>query len=146
MLSLLKRLMASAPEVLDEADARLALAALMVRLARADDHYDMVEAAGITRILMERYSLDHDRAETLRAEAEELEADAPDTVRFTRAIKDAVPYEARAEVIEALWQVVLADGRRDHTEDGLMRLVVSLLGINDRDSALARHRVEARQT
>jgi len=144
VLTLLKRLTASAPEPLDDGDARLALSALMVRLARTDGHYDMAEAAEITRILMDRFALDHQAAEVLRSEAEEIEQQAPDTVRFTRAIKDAVGYEQRAAVVEALWQVALADGSRDHEEDGLMRLVVSLLGINDRDSALARQRVEAR--
>ena len=145
MISLLKRLLEPAPAPLDEADARLALSALLVRVARSDHQYDMAEAAAITQILMERYALDHTAAETLRGEAEAIEAGAPDTVRFTRAIKDAVPYEAREKVVEALWQVVLADGHRDDAENSLMRLVVNLLGINDRDSALARHRVEARQ-
>jgi uncharacterized tellurite resistance protein B-like protein len=37
--------------------------------------------------------------------------------------------------------VVLADGAREDEEDALLRLVSSLLGINDRDSALARQRV-----
>ncbi|KKK85468.1 hypothetical protein LCGC14_2773000 [marine sediment metagenome] len=77
----------------------------------------------------------------LRDEAEELEAQAPDTVRFTRAIKDAVPYERRLEVIEALWQVVLADGSRSDEEDALLRLVSNLLGVTDTDSAMARQRV-----
>ncbi len=144
MLDLLKRIMAPVPQPLNAIDARLALSALMVRLARADNQYDLSEAAEITRILMERYGLDHDAAEELRAQAEEVESQAPDTVRFTRAIKDSVPYEHRADVVEALWQVALADGRRDAQENGLMRLVVSLLGVNDRDSALARQRVEAR--
>ena len=70
--------------------------------------------------------------------AEALEAEAPDTVRFTRAIKEEVPYEERFNVVRALWQVVLADGARDAEEDALMRLLASLLGVNDRDSALAR--------
>jgi uncharacterized tellurite resistance protein B-like protein len=145
MLSLLKRLMAPSPAPLDAVEARLALSALMVRLARADGIYDMVEAAEITRLVMERYALDRASAEDLRTEAEELEADAPDTVRFTRAIREAVPYEDRLGVVEDLWAVVLADGGRDHEEDGLMRLAVSLLGVSDQDSALARHRVEARR-
>ena len=42
------------------------------------------------------------------------------------------------EYFRALWQVVLADGERDHEEDALMRLLASLLGVNDRDSAIAR--------
>ena len=74
-----------------------------------------------------------------------LEAEAPDTVRFTRAIKDAVPYEDRMGVIEALWDVVLADGARDDEEDAMLRLIAPLLGVNDRDSNLARQRVEARR-
>ena len=77
----------------------------------------------------------------MRQDAETLESEAPDTIRFTRAIKDAVAYEDRLAVIESLWQVVLADGAREDEEDALLRLVSSLLGINDRDSALARQRV-----
>jgi uncharacterized tellurite resistance protein B-like protein len=138
---LLSRLLAPAPQTLPDADARRALSALMVRLARADGHYDEDERARIARILSERYGLDAEAAEALRGEAEALEAEAPDTVRFTRAIKDAVPYEARAAVIEALWQVALADGARDAGEDSLIRLVSSLLGLTDQESARARQRV-----
>ena len=79
----------------------------------------------------------------MRQDAETLESEAPDTIRFTRAIKDAVAYEDRLAVIESLWQVVLADGAREDEEDALLRLVSSLLGINDRDSALARQRVSS---
>ncbi len=44
-------------------------------------------------------------------------------------------------MIEALWQVALADGERDAQEDALLRLVSKFLGINDMDSARARQRV-----
>ncbi|WP_172293997.1 TerB family tellurite resistance protein [Pseudoruegeria sp. HB172150] len=142
---LLKRLTQPEPQQLPDTDARLALAALLVRVAKSDDSYDEAEAERIDRILAARYDLTPFEAPKLRAEAEALEAEAPDTVRFTRAIKDAVAYEDREAVIEALWSVVLADGVRDHEEDALLRLVANLLGINDRDSALARQRVEARQ-
>ena len=142
---LLRRLSAPEPEPLPDPDARRALTALLVRIARADGDYAEVEAQRIDRIAMARYGLSPFEAAALRREAEALEAEAPDTVRFTRAIKDAVPYEDRAAVVEALWDVVLADGTRDHEEDGLVRLVANLLGINDRDSAIARQRVEARK-
>ena len=46
-------------------------------------------------------------------------------------------------MIEALWSVVLADGRRAKEEDALLRLVAGLLGVEDRDSNMARKRVEA---
>ena len=137
----LKRLTAPDPEPLNDGDARLALTALLVRIARADGHYAQEEINRIDRITAARYSLSPFEATALRGEAETLETEAPDTVRFTRAIKDAVPYEGRIAVIESLWQVVLADGERDAEEDALVRLASNLLGINDRDSALARQRV-----
>lgn len=142
---LLNRLTAPEPGPLPDPDARLALAALLVRVARADGDYDPAEVARIDRVLAARFGLTPFEAPRLRAEAEQLEAEAPDTVRFTRAVKDAVAYEDREGVIEALWEVVLADGTRDEEEDGLLRLVANLLGVNDRDSALARQRVEARK-
>ena len=65
-------------------------------------------------------------------------------MRFTRAIKDAVPYDSRRGVVEAMWQVVLADGDRADAENALMRLTANLLGVTDRDSALARQKAETR--
>lgn len=128
---------------LPEPDARLALAALLVRVARTDGHYDDTERATIDAILKANHALSPFEAARLRGEAEVLEAEAPDTVRFTREIKAHVAYDDRLHVIESLWKVVLADGVRDHEEDALMRLVAPMLGINDRDSALARQKVES---
>jgi len=141
----LKRLTAPEPARLSVPDARIALAALLVRTARADDDYSDVEIARIDRLLAKRHALSPFEAAALRRDAETLEEQAPDTLRFTRAIKDAVALEDRVEVIEALWEIVLADGVRDEDEDALLRLVAPMLGLNDRDSNLARQRVEARQ-
>lgn len=142
---LLRRLTTSDAGSLPAPDARLALGALLVRIARSDGEYAESEVRRIDRLLAGRYGLTPFAAAKLRHEAELLESEAPDTVRFTRAIKDAVPYEEREGVIEALWDVVLADGTRDEDEDALLRLVANLLGVNDRDSNLARRRVEARR-
>ncbi|WP_224814015.1 TerB family tellurite resistance protein [Hasllibacter sp. MH4015] len=141
-VDLLKRLTAPEPEALPFDDARLALAALLVRIARSDGDYARVEAENIEHILKHRYAMSDLETAALRQEAEALEAEAPDTVRFTRAIKDAVPYDDRVGVIEAMWAIVLADGTRDEEEDALLRLVAPMLGVNDRDSNLARQRVE----
>ncbi|MGB2201728.1 MAG: TerB family tellurite resistance protein [Pseudooceanicola atlanticus] len=137
----LTRLVRPDPEPLAETDARLALSALLVRVARSDGQYDSDERQMIHQIVAQRYKLDQAAATTLTGEAELLESEAPDTVRFTRAIKDAVPYEERLGVIEALWQVVMADGARDPEEDALLRLTASLLGVTDQDSNAARLRV-----
>ena len=91
---------------------------------------------------MRRYALTPDAAQALRHDAEALEAQAPDTVRFTRAIKDAVPVDQRADLMQAMWSVALADHARDAAEEQVMRLVTSLLGLTDVESAQARQRAE----
>ncbi|MEM1372921.1 MAG: TerB family tellurite resistance protein [Pseudomonadota bacterium] len=143
--NLLNKLAQPEPDPLDDGDARLALTALLVRVAQSDGAYDAEERGRILSIAAKRYGLTSQAAEALVKDAETLEAEAPDTVRFTRAIKDAVPYEERTGVIEALWSVVLADGVRDDEENALLRLVANLLGVNDRDSALARQAAETGQ-
>ncbi len=136
----LSRLTQPQPDPLADDDARLALTALLVRIARSDNDYADSEMARIDRISAERYGLSPFEAAGLRARAEDLESEAPDTVRFTRAIKEAVAYEDRLAVVQALWSVALADGHRTGEEDSLLRLVVSLLGVSDVDSALARQK------
>lgn len=120
------------------------MAALLVRLARADGSYDVTEVASINRALAGSFGLSPEAAVALRLQAEALEAKAPDTVRFTRSLKDAVPHGHRIALVEAMWRVVLSDGIRDEEEESMMRLVTNLLGISDVDSALARQRVGAR--
>lgn len=132
------------PDPLQAEDAEQALAALLVRLARADDRYDSAERSHIEMILRARRGLGHEEARTLLARAEELEADTPDTVRFTRMLKDKIAHEDRIGVMEALWEVALADATRAPEEEALIRLAAQLLGVTDRDSALARQRVMAR--
>ena len=140
---LLRRLTADEPEKLPDPDARVALAALLVRIARSDGDYADVEIVQIDQSLMARYNMGPVQAASLRAEAETLEAEAPDTVRFTRAIKDAVAYDDRVAVIEAMWRVVMADGVRDDEEDSMMRITAALLGVTDQDSHAARLRISA---
>lgn len=133
-----------APE-LDGEEAELAIAALLVRLARSDDTYREVEKARIDRILACRRGLSPADAAARRAEAEELEAGASDTVRFTRQIKERIALEDRAGVIAAMWEVAYADAQRGPDEESLIRLVASLLGITDRESAEIRQQVKARK-
>lgn len=136
----LKRLTQPEPAPLLHSDARLALTALLIRIARSDGEYSEEEIAQIDAITEHRYGISPAEAVALRIQCETLETEAPDTVRFTRAIKDAVPYDDRHAVVQSLWQVVLANGTRSAEENALMRLSASLLGVSDVDSALARQK------
>lgn len=118
----------------------VALAALMVRLARADGEFDAGERAKILEALDARFG---DGAALLAA-GEAAEEAALDHHQFTRLLKSAFAFENRGELLEDLWEVVLADGEREMHEDALMRQIGSLLHVSDRDVAEARRRVERR--
>jgi len=139
---LLKALLAPAPAQLADNDARTALAALLVRVARTDNMYAAEEVERIEAILMQRYGLSPFEAMDLRAQGEALESEAPDTIRFTRALKEVVPLEDRAALVQALWSVALVDGARDGGEDQMLRLIANLLGLTDVESGLARQRAQ----
>ncbi|MCF3973572.1 TerB family tellurite resistance protein [Paracoccus salsus] len=129
------------PAPLTAPDAEVAIAALLVRVARADDHYELVERQRIDRVLARRRGLTADEAAERRAAAEMIEAEAPDTVRFTRLIKDRIALEDRSTVIAAMWEIAYADQNRDMDEETMIRLVAGLLGVPDRESALIRRKV-----
>ncbi|MBL6855467.1 MAG: TerB family tellurite resistance protein [Rhodobacteraceae bacterium] len=125
---------------LEPDDARLAITALMIRVARSDDDYSKAELNNIIGLISTRFKLNNDEANKLIKEAELVEEQAPDTVRFTKSIKSAIDFDDRIAIIEDLWSVVLTDSFRDTNEDALIRTVVSLLGVSDKDSAFARQR------
>ena len=125
---------------LEPDDARLAITALMIRVARSDDDYSKAELNNIINLISARFKLSNAEANELIKEAELVEEQAPDTVRFTKSIKSAIDFDDRIAIIEDLWSVVLTDSFRDTNEDALVRTVVSLLGVSDKDSAFARQR------
>jgi uncharacterized tellurite resistance protein B-like protein len=103
------------------------------------------EIETIKHVLMQQYEMSEEKAISTIENAEQLEEEAPDTVRFTRALKNAIPYEKRRQIIEGLWQVALADGTRDSEEDAIIRLAAQLLGVTDVESAVARKSAQASQ-
>jgi len=121
-------------------DGRLAIGALLVRVARTDGEYAEAERVVIRDILTRRFG-----SADMMPQAEALEQSAGDTVHLTKAIKDQIAHDDRMEYLQDLWRVVLADDTRDFEEDGFMRLASNLLGMADRDSARARQTVQSEQ-
>ena len=134
--NLLDTLLGNAEHQLDDDDEKIALAALCVRVAKSSKEISVIDAE-----LVQHFSLNMTDATKLRSEAEKLEQEAPDTVRFTRAIKEKIAIDKRRAILEILWKITLADGKREAEEDSLMRLISGLLGLTDIESAKARQKV-----
>lgn len=130
LADLLRRLTHPKPKPLPELDARLALAALLVRVAKSDGTYVVAEISRIDRILAKTFALNVVEAAKLRADAERLEHDAPDDEAFAGAIVQTVNQETREDVLAALYQVALADGVKKPEEDTFLAAMADRLGID----------------
>jgi len=122
---------------------QLALATLFVEAARADEKYEDHEIAIIDKFLAAKFSLSPDAVQSLRAQAEETQANALDIQRYTKTAKE-MSGDDKIAFIEQLWEIVLSDGDRDPFEDTLIRRICGLIYVEDRDSGAARARVAAR--
>ncbi len=143
MLSrILNALSASRPVPLPEPDEKLALGALMVRIAKSDRHYELLEIQRIDLLLTRIYGLGPIEAAKMRALCEKLEHAAPDTARFGQVIREAVSLEARLGALEALWEVVLSDGDTQPEELQALDRARETMGLSHADSAAARAQAE----
>ncbi|MBC8411199.1 MAG: TerB family tellurite resistance protein, partial [Rhodobacteraceae bacterium] len=131
----------STEELVEHNDERVALTALLIKIAKSDYEYSSLEKSSIKIILKKRFSISELEVTDLITKAELLEDESSDSVRFTKVIKEFVPLEKRNEIIEIFWELVLADGIREDDENSLLRILGSLLGVNDRDVAFARQNV-----
>lgn len=142
MLDALKALFRqTAPAAREAIAPDLAIAALLAEAARADGTVTQADRQAIEALLAGMLDLDAPAAADLRARGEAAQHAAADLVRFTRVIKTALDDDARVNLVEALWRVVLVDHHRDPHEDALLRRLAPLLAVSDHDSAAARRRV-----
>jgi uncharacterized tellurite resistance protein B-like protein len=140
---LLRRLTQKAPDrPLPALDARLAVGARVVRVAKSDNHYAFEEIAKIDRLLAHSFALNPVEAAKMRADCERLEAQAPATETYTAMIREHVAYGERAALYDGLWQVSLADQALEASEEAFLTQIAEALGITAEDIALTvnRHR------
>lgn len=120
---------------LPEPTPTLALGALLVRVAFADQTYRASEVAMIDLILARSFDLGPIEAAKLRATCEALERDAPGTDAFAALVRENVDYGERRAFARAMWQVVQADGRTKSSEVSALHQIEAALGISAADSS-----------
>ncbi len=123
---------------------RASAAILMVQAALADGAFCDDERAKISAALTELFELDPAELSDLLDAAEQKAQEAVDLFAQTRLLTRSLSEEERLKILEILWRVVDADGAVHDYEAALIRRVTGLLGLDDRDAALARRHARAR--
>jgi uncharacterized tellurite resistance protein B-like protein len=106
---------------------QLALASLLVEMARADFDESKDEQSRIIDLLAGHFELTSAEALELLNRARNALDESVCLFDFTRALHESLDPEQKAAVIRLLWQVALADTTLDKYEDYLVRKVAELL-------------------
>ena len=137
LISLFTQPLDEAKSTTDEAGV-LALSAIFIRIAKLDGSFDSREREKIKELVMNRFQLSEEKTKNVLDNAVMLENKSNDNIQFTKVLKETIAYEERFNLLKDCWVLVMADGSRSYEEDGFMRLFCSLLGLSDKENALAR--------
>ncbi len=141
LLSFLEqRLAGPGPDAVSHDDLRMAAAALLVEMARADFNEDEVELDRARELLAERYDLTPAGAEELLAAARHESDHTVSLFRFTHLINQHLEMPEKLALMGMLWDVAYADGRLDKHEDALMHKLADLLYVPLKDLLVAKER------
>ena len=146
MIGKLKKLLLGDKPYVDTASSvddrqQLALASLMVEMARADFDESQEEHNLIIDLLAGHFDLSEAESLELLNRARESADKAVCLFDFSRSLHQSLDEEQKQAVIRLLWQVALADGRLDKYEDYLVRKVADLLYVSDSDVVRMKYEV-----
>ena len=124
---------------------QLALASLLVEMARADFDETHDEHSLIIDLLASHFDLSPGESLELLGKARAANKDAVCLFDFTRSLHKSLDGEQKKDVIRLLWQVANADNKLDKYEDYLVRKVADLLYVSDNDVIRMKHEVMQRE-
>ncbi len=129
------------PSQFAEDDYRLAAAALLVHAAAIDGEISPSEGEKLRAVLKKDFALDEASTNELIEKATAVERESVDLYHFTHQLNRSLNEAGRARIIEMMWEIVYADGRRDELEDNLLWRAADLLGVSPRERIELRRRI-----
>jgi len=126
----------------DEQSLRLATAALMIEMTRADDEVTDEERRAVDDVLRDLFSISEEEAKALAKLAEAEVDSAACLFDFTKMVDQSFSQPQKQRVVEMLWRVAFADAHKDHEEEYLVRKISDLIHVSHENFIKARHRVE----
>ena len=118
---------------IEDEDKITLVCSLLVHAARIDENYTEKEKKIILSALAQLYNKNEDELIKVLAQAEKLENQSNQILKFTKAVKD-YDKKFRLKVLETIWKIIYSDGVSDIYESNLMRRLSSLLYISDREN------------
>jgi uncharacterized tellurite resistance protein B-like protein len=128
---------------LAEHELRLATAALLIEMTRADFGVNHEEMQAVCDALQRTFELTTQETDELVALAEEEVRQSASLFEFTHLVDKAFDLEQKIHVVELLWRVAYSDSHLCKHEEHLVRKLADLLHVPHRDFLRTKHAVQA---
>lgn len=125
-----------------EHSVRMASAALMIEIARADFQVDHDELRHIESLLRASLDITEQEIVELVSLAQQESQEATSLHEFTQLINQNYSAQEKIRLMEFLWRVAYADGDLDKYEEYMLRKISDLLYISHSDYIKAKLKVQ----
>jgi uncharacterized tellurite resistance protein B-like protein len=122
---------------------RLATAALLIEVTRADHVIHKEELAAVKQALQQLFALPESEIETLVLLANKESDNSADHYEFTSLINLGFDASTKVKIIEMLWRVVFADAKMDKYEEATVRKIADLIYVPHHEFIAAKQRARA---
>lgn len=119
---------AAVPEAAEKA-LRLAAGVLLFEIVRADHRIEDSERTVMRTALQSTFGLAAEETEEIMRLAEEQSRSAGSLYEFTSQVDAAFDADQKKRVVEMLWLVAFADGKKDAHEEHMVRKIAGLLHV-----------------
>lgn len=125
---LFKRRQSDSGDAINQAtQIQIAVAALLVEVAIADNNFSLDEKTSLITSLSKKFCLDPQTIESLVDKASDASAQASSVFEFTQKINESYSSPEKFELILAMWRIAFADGSLDKYEDYMIRKIADLI-------------------
>jgi len=126
-------------------DCRLAIAALLVRVATVSGEMSQARRGKLYVVLKSVFGLDYLAAQLIDGAAAS-ERRTTDLYYFTRQLNEILDHRGRRRVVAMMWEILYADGRVNECEANIIWRTSDLLGVSTRERIELRQRIAANGT
>ena len=117
----------------EASDLQTAISKILVRTAKIDDEFLILEEEKILELLSSYFGLNSDDSQSLLKIAIIEEEKSSDVYNYTNVIKKELALNDRKKIIEMMWQIIITDENFDPYENNLVWRVAELIGISTRE-------------
>ncbi|MEL0185443.1 MAG: TerB family tellurite resistance protein [Hyphomicrobiales bacterium] len=114
-------------------ELQIAVSKILVRTAKIDDEFHILEEQKILELLTKYFSLNDEDSKNLLELGISEEKSATDLYAYTNTIKKSLELSERKKIIEMMWQIIVTDDNFDPYENNLVWRVAELIGISTRE-------------